>query len=51
MVLLKMQNYQVQRREDVQFEGIKMEGNIPKSKHTHNGLTGMYNLQSDPDLE
>jgi hypothetical protein len=47
---LKMRNYHVQKREDVQFEGIKMGAQIPKSKHTHDGLTDMYNLRADPDL-
>jgi hypothetical protein len=47
---LKIRNYHVQKGEDVQFEGIKMEAQIPKSKHTYNGLTVMYNLRADPDL-
>jgi hypothetical protein len=47
---LKMRNYHVQKREDVQFEGMQMEAHIPKSKHTHDGLTAMYNLRADPDL-
>jgi hypothetical protein len=43
-MLMKMRNYHVKRIEDVQLQGIKMEAQIPKSKHSHNGfLTAMYN--------
>jgi hypothetical protein len=26
-----------------------MEAHIPKSQHTHDGLTAMYNLRADPE--
>jgi hypothetical protein len=47
-----MQNFHVQRREDLQFQEIKTEAHIPKSKSkdNHNGLTAMYNLWVDLDL-